>query len=207
MPLIAVDQPPADKNSPASDNSGVTPISLSEANSSSDANAKILKQYTVAKGDTLGKLAHRFYGTSSHAAVEAILNANPQLKGNAARLAVGKTYNIPVFAKGEQAASVAKDSRQSKEKFAMVDTNTLAVEPTTKPAAQALASKTRNHAVAGSSYTVKSGDTFWKIASRELGSRRQWKQIEELNPGALHHGQLKVGTVLKLPAKTVATAD
>lgn len=215
MPLIADDQANSTANSADNSSAGVTPIAIHDAapaNATAEDSAKVLKQYTVARGDTLGKLAHRFYGTSSHAAVAAILAANPQLKGNAARLAVGKTYVIPVF-EGKSASSAKTSIADSKTNagvlksdVAMVDTNSMAVKPTTRPSSSALASKTKTRSAAGT-YTVKSGDTLSKIAARELGSRRDWKEIEELNPGALHHGQLKVGTVLKLPAKTVASAD
>jgi LysM repeat protein len=198
MPLAAIDQPVDNSSTP--DNSAVTPIKLTDSAPASD---KILKQYKVEKGDTLGKIAKHFYGTSSHAAVAAILAANPQLKGNAARLAIGKTYAIPEFDKAP--ASPTAHAEPSHSDVALVDTNTMAIKPTTRPSALAsIKSRVRSP---GGTYTVKSGDTLWKIAVAQLGSARQLKQIEELNPGALHHGQLKIGTVLKMPAKTVATAD
>jgi LysM repeat protein len=196
MPLAAIDQPVDNASTP--DSSVVTPIKLTDSGSASD---KSIKQYKVEKGDTLGKIAKHFYGTSSHAAVAAILAANPQLKGNAARLAIGKTYAIPEFDKAPASPAAAEPTHTD---VALVDTNTMAVKPTTRPA-QALAN--RHVRSPGGTYTVKSGDTLWKIAVAQLGSSKQLKQIEELNPGALHHGQLKIGTVLKMPAKTVASID
>lgn len=158
---------------------GVTPIALNEPPSS----PKALKQYKVQSGDTLGKLAHRFYGTRSHAAIEAILKANPELKGDPTRLAIGRTYVIPAFG-NSQSPDVAK------------------VQASTDHAGL----PSHAHAIA-STYTVKSGDTLWKIASQQLGSSAEWKQIAQLNHSAVKGGTLTVGMVLKLPAKTVASAN
>lgn len=51
------------------------------------------KQHTVKKGETLGKLAARYYGKSS--AWEKIAAANPQVGPEGAKLAVGMTLTIP----------------------------------------------------------------------------------------------------------------
>ena len=47
-------------------------------------------------------------------------------------------------------------------------------------------------------YKVKSGDTFWGIAAKELGDGKRAKEIQEKNPGVT---TLKKGTILKMPAK------
>lgn len=46
-------------------------------------------------------------------------------------------------------------------------------------------------------YTVKSGDTLWKIAKRELNDETQYKRIMEIN-NITDPKKLQVGTVLKL---------
>lgn len=50
--------------------------------------------------------------------------------------------------------------------------------------------------------TVKSGDSLWTIAKKQLGDGDRWKEIQTLNkiPNAKVNN-LKVGTVLKLPKK------
>lgn len=51
------------------------------------------KQHTVKKGETLGKLAAKYYGKSS--AWEKIARANPQVGPDGGKLAVGMTLTIP----------------------------------------------------------------------------------------------------------------
>ncbi len=46
-------------------------------------------------------------------------------------------------------------------------------------------------------YTVKSGDTLWKIAKRELNDETKYKHIMEIN-NITEPKKLQVGTVLKL---------
>lgn len=48
-------------------------------------------------------------------------------------------------------------------------------------------------------YTVKSGDSYYTIAKRELGQASRWKEIERLN--GIGPEELHVGQVIKLPAK------
>ncbi len=47
-------------------------------------------------------------------------------------------------------------------------------------------------------YTVKSGDTYYSVAKRELGSAGRWKEIRSLNGKS--GNDLRVGSVIKLPA-------
>jgi len=50
----------------------------------------------------------------------------------------------------------------------------------------------------GSSYTVKPGDTLWKISTTHYGDGKKWKQICDANPG-LSPQKLKVGQTITLP--------
>ena len=50
-------------------------------------------------------------------------------------------------------------------------------------------------------YTVKAGDNLSLIAQRQLGSRKKWRLIYELNENVIDdYNHLKVGTVLRLPS-------
>jgi nucleoid-associated protein YgaU len=49
-------------------------------------------------------------------------------------------------------------------------------------------------------YRIQQGDTYWKIAAKQLGNGHRWKEIEELNPHQ-DRTKLAVGQVIKIPAK------
>jgi 5'-nucleotidase len=52
--------------------------------------------------------------------------------------------------------------------------------------------------ITGGSYTVKPGDTLWKIAATHYGDGHKWKQIVDANPG-LEPSKLKIGQTITLP--------
>ena len=59
--------------------------------------ARGAKTYQAGPGDSLGKIAAKFYGSSAKPLRDAIANANPSLKQNPDRILVGVTYTIPVI--------------------------------------------------------------------------------------------------------------
>ena len=88
-----------------------------------------------------------------------------------------------------------------------------------KPAAEAVANKDTNDepkraAATGGTYTIKKGDSPWRIAAQQLGSGLRWPEIITLNQEILEatarkYGQhctvnnphIYAGTVITLPAK------
>ena len=50
-------------------------------------------------------------------------------------------------------------------------------------------------------YTVQSGDSLWRIASRELGSGTRWSEIYDLNRDVISDpDRIYIGQELQLPA-------
>lgn len=49
-------------------------------------------------------------------------------------------------------------------------------------------------------YTVKKGDTLWRIAERELGDGTRYKEIKSLNN--LTTNSIHIGQVLRLPSES-----
>ena len=50
-------------------------------------------------------------------------------------------------------------------------------------------------------YTIKDGDSLWKIAEQQLGNGMRYKEILRLNPNISENQTLVVGTKLKLPSQ------
>ena len=51
-------------------------------------------------------------------------------------------------------------------------------------------------------YTIQIGDTFWKIAEKELDSVHRWQSIYELNKDKIKEpNKLKVGQKIIIPIK------
>lgn len=53
-------------------------------------------------------------------------------------------------------------------------------------------------AVSGGSYTIRKGDTLYKIARDRYGDGKQWQKIAMANPGVTPQG-LKVGQTIVVP--------
>ena len=50
-------------------------------------------------------------------------------------------------------------------------------------------------------YTVKEGDSFWKIAASQLGNGARYQEIIDLNPQIDPKKPLNIGMKLKLPPR------
>lgn len=142
------------------------------------------QEYKAQAGDTVAKMARKFYGSDTRANRDLIINANAPLKADPRKIVIGKSYTIPAKPGSEAAPAAA-----------------VAGATATSPAATATAAAPA--AGAGERiYTVKSGDNIWKIAKEQLKNSNAADQIRKLNRDVLKNGDnLKIGMQLKLPAK------
>ena len=56
-------------------------------------------------------------------------------------------------------------------------------------------------AVSTVDYTVKEGDSFWKIAEEQLDNGDRYKEILRVNPNLTENQTLVIGTKIKIPAQ------
>lgn len=86
------------------------------------------------------------------------------------------------------------------------------IETLKTPAPEAAAEAAENEMIAaapvGSSisettkqYTIKSGDSLWSIAQKQLGDGNRFKEILKLNPRISAKSTLTVGAKLNIPAR------
>ncbi len=73
-----------------------------------------------------------------------------------------------------------------------------AYAPPAQSSAQPVIADAPQTASAGGKYTVKKGDTLWKIASAHYGNGNQWQKIATANPG-LTAENLKAGQKIVVP--------
>jgi nucleoid-associated protein YgaU len=138
--------------------------------------------YVAQPGDTLSRMAAKLLGANTKKNRQAIIAANPTLQDDPNKIIAGESYTIPVAgAAGTPMAAAASGNAVS--------------SSSTAQASQW-------------SYTVKSGDTLWGIATGQLGDPSTIDAIKELNEDQLHGGNtLRPGMKLRLPGHPVVVAD
>jgi len=187
-PALASSTTPTDPTAPGVTNGGVGPDGLAPATTlpvEPAAPVAATSTYTVASGDTLGGIAKKTYGRET--AWTAIRDANPGINPN--NLKVGTTLKLPAVDQlpaGEQVAAAGKSTRS-------------ATRGSTAPAKKGA---TKSTGRTGRRYTVKNGDTLWKIAKAEYGTatKANVDRIREANSIG-SDGSLKAGQSLTIPAK------
>jgi nucleoid-associated protein YgaU len=142
----------------------------------------IVKTYTVREGDTLATIAKKCYGAETgnkKTAIDALYNANRKALKSPDDLDVGQKLAIPALStSGKNQADSTTASRTKK-----VDS-------------------AGNSKQQGGQYTVRQGDTLWKIAADQLGDGTRYKEIVRLNNTLLdNEDDLTVGMTLKMPSR------
>lgn len=163
-PIVVLNQPPSSTAQPAS-----------------TGHAGGFREHVAEPGDSLSKMAARYFGSNTKAHRDAIIRANPSLADNPNLIVVGRTYRIPVNAS----------------------------TPNPLPQQQAVQARDVQRPTGGEYwYTVKPGDSLWKIATEQLGSGAAVAAIKELNADTLKgRDVVTVGMKLKLPGRPIARVD
>jgi LysM repeat protein len=154
------------------------------------------KEIVAAKNDTIFAWAGKYMGAGSNDNIDAILKANPQLKGNAKAIKVGETYKIPMPASAAP-AKTRNDREASQPPSQPLTPQQQAPERDVQPQPQA-----RPEApVKLVNYTTKPGDNLFKIAVNQCHDPSLIPRIRELNKDQIKGDLIHPNMILKLPAK------
>jgi LysM repeat protein len=150
------------------------------------------REHKAEPGDSVSRMAARFMGGNTRANREAIVRANASLQADPDKVIVGHTYLIPTSA--VDLNPVASTSRPL--------TPPVLVQPSVDTSTgRTIASATEYF------YTVKEGDSLWKIANDQLGKPGAVAAIKELNKDTIRGDIVIVGQKIRLPGRPVAQAD
>ena len=164
-----------------------TPSSGSGGSDAAPEHSAHARTHTVQKGETFSSIARTVYGNKRY--YQNILKANPQLNAN--KLRPGTVINLPDIADAGSASDAGKTGTATP----------LAASTTTdKPTASADSTH---------EYTVKSGDSLYKIAIKLYGRGDKSTALYDANKTLIgpDPAKLKLGMVLKLPETPTATAS
>jgi nucleoid-associated protein YgaU len=150
--------------------------------------------YVVKDGDNLSTIALQFYGSEQGnkiAIITALFKANSRVLKSPDDIYVGQKLIIPPLS----------DLTGEKEKSSGGLTSAI-FEKVTSIGRERLTSKKAEAASRGKSYTVRDGDSLWKIASDQLGDGNRYPEIAKLNDEVLSdEDSLTVGMTLKMPGR------
>jgi nucleoid-associated protein YgaU len=152
------------------------------------------KIYEVTDGDNLALIAKKYYGEiegNKRANIMRIFEANRNLLKAADEIQVGQKLIIPPL----------RGSTSSKEKNKEGLVSSI-FEKVTSIGREHLSLKKPERPKQGKSYTVREGDSLWKIAADQLGDGSRYTEVAKLNDDVLSdEDSLTVGMTLKLPTR------
>lgn len=136
--------------------------------------------YTIVSGDTLWKIADRFYGNGS--LWTKIFADNADIIKDANKIYVGQVIRLYIMDQPEQAS--------------------ISVVPTTTSIPLGNTGQLPIDAEIGEVYVVHTGDSLWKIAAKLYGDGHKWRNIYAANQDVLRApGKIYAGQRLIIPDK------
>jgi nucleoid-associated protein YgaU len=152
------------------------------------------KTYVVTEGDNLALIATKFYGEeegNKRANVMKIFEANRKLLKSPHEIQVGQNLIIPAL----------EDSSSEEKKDKGILSSSL-FERVVSIGREHLSSDKARQSEASKLYTVRDGDSLWRIASEQLGDGSRYTEVAKLNADVLSdEDSLTVGMSLKMPDK------
>ena len=150
--------------------------------------------YVVKDGDNLSSIALQFYGSEEgnrRVVITALFKVNSKVLKSPDDINVGQQLIIPSLSAltGEKEKSSGGLASQIFEKVKSIGRDPLTIK---KP----------ERASQGKSYTVRDGDSLWKIAADQLGNGSRYPEIVKLNDDVLSdEDSLTVGMALRMPGR------
>lgn len=190
----------------------------------------IKTEHVIQPGESLGKIAAKYYGRSTPARVEAIYTCNRDTLSSVSAVKAGEKLRIPDLGEHngqfEPAPSfVLNELHNPKKQEPSKDTTlripapigermtvaaaersgkTASKKPVTPVSAKSEPAKPAGFAW----YEIRKGDTLSKIARKELGNEKFVHEISKLNKDKISDRRnLKPGTKIRLPSKTALIGE
>lgn len=171
----------------------------------------VLARHSVQKGDTLTRIAGRYYGAATAHHIDAICDANRGVLADRNRLKVGDEVVIPTLQEGVVVPTGAPAARPAP----AVGRNAQAAIPPSEPSQSDTGGASTSNRSATSSaaqerttgsdvrwYQVRKSDRYVSIAREQLGDERRWKEIFELNRDRFPDpARIREGVRIRLPER------
>lgn len=167
-------------------------------NTQNQAKPDLPKIYVVQDGDNLAKIAQKFYGSeigNKTINVNRIFEANRKILKSPDDIQIGQKLIIPLLK--DEGEGVFSGSLFERIK------STIGLKPSSSDTPRKTPVKSRPKPPAQKQvryYTVRDGDSLWRIADKQLGDKERFREIIKLN--ALDdEDYLTVGQRLMIPVK------
>ena len=153
--------------------------------------ARSPRRHVVVAGDTLTRIAGKYYGSQSQKVIDAIFDANRANLPDADHLSLGMKITLPPMKGFDSsvtmplgAGGISPADRSTKSK----------PRPTIKKASPTW-------------YQIQKNDRYVSIAQAQLGDGSRWREIHDLNKDRFPDpGRIQWGVRIRLPAVNLASA-